>query len=101
MGDLQSYLDEALKDVHFCDNSVAEVGTEYDIAAEICELIAFTRNQLGMTQKQLAQKSGISQANISKIENGTHKPSLSILKRIAAGLGKRLVIEFVDLEEIL
>ena len=101
MSDLQLYLDKALKEVQLVEIDEKPNLMDYDIEAEVCELIATTRNQLGVTQKQLADKSGVSQANISKIENGSYKPSISILKRIADGLGKRLVIEFTDGEEVL
>lgn len=101
MDDLQSYLDKALKEVQLVEADDKPNFTDYDIEAELCDLIANTRNQLGITQKQLAEKSGVSQANISKIENGSCKPSIPILKRIADGLGKRLVIEFADREEVL
>ncbi len=101
MDDLQSYLDKALKEVQLVEADDKPNFTDYDIEAELCDLIANTRNQLGITQKQLAEKSGVSQANISKIENGSYKPSIPVLKRIADGLGKRLVIEFVDREEVL
>jgi len=101
MDDLQSYLDRALKEVKLVESDDKPNFVDYDIVAELCELIANTRTQLGITQKQLAEKSGVSQANISKIENGSYKPSIPILKRIADGLGKRLVIEFADREEVL
>lgn len=101
MDDLQSYLDRALKEVKLVESDDKPTFVDYDIEAELCELIANTRTQLGITQKQLAEKSGVSQANISKIENGSYKPSIPILKRIADGLGKRLVIEFADREEVL
>lgn len=101
MSDLQLYLDKALKEVKLLNTEDESIVTDYDIETELCELIVTTRTQLGMTQKQLADKSGVSQANISKIENGSYRPSLPILKRIADGLGKRLVIEFADREEVL
>lgn len=101
MDDLQSYLDRALKEVKLVESDDKPNFVDYDIEAELCDLIANTRIQLGITQKQLAEKSGVSQANISKIENGSYKPSIPILKRIADGLGKRLVIEFADREEVL
>lgn len=101
MSDLQSYLDKALKEVHLVETDDIQNYVDYDIEAELCELIVNTRNQIGITQKQLAEKSGVSQANISKIENGSYKPSIPILKRIADGLGKRLIIEFADREEVL
>ena len=82
MDDLQSYLDKALKEVQLVEADDKPNFTDYDIEAELCDLIANTRNQLGITQKQLAEKSGVSQANISKIENGSYKPSIPVLKRI-------------------
>ncbi|HHV11080.1 MAG TPA: helix-turn-helix transcriptional regulator [Clostridiales bacterium] len=101
MSSLQSYLDQALKEVRLPNNEDEPIVADYDIETELCELVVNTRTQLGITQKQLAEKSGVSQANISKIENGSYRPSIPILKRIADGLGKRLVIEFVDREEVL
>ena len=101
MSDLQSYLDKALKEIQLVKNDDKPILSDYDIEEEVCELIVTTRNQLGITQKQLAEKSGVSQANISKIENGSYRPSIPILKRIADGLGKRLLIEFADREEVL
>lgn len=48
-----------------------------------------------MTQKELSDRTGITQADISRIENGTRNPSLAMVKRIAAGLGMQLRLEFV------
>ena len=48
-----------------------------------------------MTQEQLAQVTGINQANISRLENGTANPSLRTLKRLAEGMGMELKLEFV------
>lgn len=50
-----------------------------------------------LTQKELAEKTGINQADISKLENGTRNPSLKMLKRLAAGMGMALKIEFVPM----
>ena len=48
-----------------------------------------------MTQKELAECTGINQADISKPENGTRNPSVNLLKRLADGMGMALRIEFV------
>lgn len=45
------------------------------------------------TQKELSELTGITQADISRIENGTRNPSLAMVKRIAAGLGMQLRLE--------
>ncbi|MBQ6453777.1 MAG: helix-turn-helix transcriptional regulator [Coriobacteriales bacterium] len=53
------------------------------------------REEAGITQSRLSELSGIAQPDISRIEKGRANPSVRTLKRLAAGLGKRLVIDFV------
>lgn len=50
-----------------------------------------------LTQQQLAEATGIAQADISRLENGTGNPSLRTLKRLAAGMGMTLKLEFVPI----
>ena len=57
--------------------------------------IAYYRKLRGLTQEQLADVTGIHQTNISKLESGTANPSLRTLKRLAAGMGMKLKLEFV------
>lgn len=52
------------------------------------------RKNLNLTQKDLSEKTGINQADISRIENGTRNPSLKMLKKLASGLGMQLKLEF-------
>lgn len=46
-------------------------------------------------KKNLSERTGINQADISKLENGTKNPSINLLKRLAEGMGITLKIEFV------
>ena len=62
---------------------------------QIIRAIMEGREENHMTQKDLAEATGINQADISRLENGTANPSLRTLKRLAAGLGMKLKIEFV------
>ena len=55
------------------------------------------REMNDLTQEQLSAATGINQANISRLENGTANPSLRTLKRLAAGMVMALKIEFVPL----
>lgn len=64
---------------------------EFDIIRAIVD----SRISQHLTQKQLAERTGINQADISKLENGTRNPSINLLKRLADGMGMRLKIEFV------
>ncbi|HQU44116.1 MAG TPA: helix-turn-helix transcriptional regulator [Pirellulales bacterium] len=45
------------------------------------------RKEKGLTQEQLAQRSGLPQSHISKLENGKHSPSALTLEKIASALG--------------
>lgn len=98
MSDFQKFLDQALDKVNLTTVEDTLEIEQYDIHAEVRDLVIAARSASNLTQKQLAQRSGVSQANISKIENGNYHPSLSTLKRIADALGKRLVVSFEDLE---
>jgi len=53
------------------------------------------RKKFGITQKELAEKAGMSQGDISKIERGNANPSLNTLKRLAASMNMRLRLEFL------
>lgn len=61
---------------------------------QIIKAMIDARNEKGITQKELSSLTGITQGDISKLENGTANPSLRTLQRIAEGLGKNLVIQF-------
>ena len=62
---------------------------------QIMRAIIEGRDKRDLTQKQLAEVTGITQADISRLENGTGNPSLRTLKRLAEGLGMSLKVEFV------
>lgn len=54
----------------------------YDIAMQIVAL----REKAGITQVELAEGTGISQADISRIERGATSPTAKTLQRIAEAL---------------
>ena len=62
---------------------------------QIIRAIIEGRERCDLTQQQLAEITGIQQADISRLENGTGNPSLRTLKRLAAGMGMQLKLEFV------
>lgn len=63
---------------------------EYEIVRQIIQ----ARTEQNLTQKDLANRIGIRQSNISRLESGNYNPSLVFLKKVAEGLGKELHIEF-------
>ena len=66
---------------------------EYQLKQALIEI----RKGQKMTQKELAALTGIHQSDISKIENGTANPTVKVLQRLAKGLNKKLVIQFLPL----
>ena len=62
---------------------------------QIIRAIIEGRERCDLTQQQLAEITGIQQADISRLENGTGNLSLRTLKRLAAGMGMQLKLEFV------
>ena len=91
MSSYKEYKEKALQD--------PAVRAEYDaVEAEynIIQAMIDARNSQHMTQKELAERTGITQADISRIENGTRNPSLAMMKRIAQGLGMQLKLEMIQ-----
>lgn len=69
---------------------------EYDIIQAMID----ARKSQNLTQKELSERTGITQADISRIEKGNRNPSLNMLKKLAAGLGMTLKMEFIPKGEI-
>ena len=90
MSDFKNYLAQQMEDPAFAAEYEAQ-RPEY----EAIRAVIAARLACNMTQKELAEKTGIRQSNISWIENGCASPTIDTLARIAAGLGKQLKIDFV------
>ena len=88
--DFQRYLDEQLENEGFRKEWEA-LEPEYTIMKAMIN----ARNEKGLTQKELSQRSGIAQGDISKLENGNANPSLRTLQRLAEAMDKKLKIEVV------
>jgi len=86
----KEFLKESLKNPEV-KKAYDELAPEYDLIQAMIN----GRKQLNMTQNDLSKKTGITQADISRIENGTRNPSLAMMKRIAEALGMSLRLEFV------
>ena len=54
------------------------------------ELLRSARLRAGISQTQLAARSGISQSVISAYESGRREPSVAALRRLATALGTRV-----------
>lgn len=92
MGSYEKYREEAL-------NRDPQLKAEYDALEpeyDIIQAMIDARKSQNMTQKELSEKTGITQADISRIERGTRNPSLEMMKRLAKGMGMELKLEFIQ-----
>ena len=94
MSSYKEYRKKALQD--------PQIKKEYDALQpeyDIIQAMIDARVQQNMTQKDLSAITGITQADISRIENGTRNPSLNLLKKLAQGLGMQLKLEFISMPQ--
>ncbi len=94
MNNYQEFKQELLED--------SEVRAEYDALEpefNIIQALIDSRKQQNITQEELSRRTGITQADISRIENGTRNPSLEMVKRLAKGMGMRLKLEFIPMKK--
>ncbi len=90
MTKFNDFLNEQLQDENF--------KKEYDALEPefaIIRAMIDARRETGLTQKELSERTGIAQGDISKLENGNANPSLRTLQRLAEGMGMQLKVEFV------
>ena len=83
------FLQEQLQD--------SEIRKEYEALQPehtVIQAMIDARKKSGMTQKELAEITGIAQGDISKLERGSANPSIRTLQRLAKGMGMILKIEF-------
>lgn len=100
MRDLQEFLDKELKKVEFENGTAREVAEDdFGTLDTVKDIVSEARENAGLTQKELAAITGLTQSNISNIEKGNNIPTLATLNKIANATGKRLVIDFVDEED--
>lgn len=90
MDDFDKYLKEQMKNPTF-----KKEWDKSEMEYQLMMMVLKARNEQKLTQSELAQRTGIRQSNISRIEKGQAMPSIATLCKIAHGLGKKLEIKFV------
>ena len=90
MTKFNDYLNEQMNDPAFKKEWDA-LEPEFSIMQAMID----ARKASGLTQKQLSERTGIAQADISKLESGNANPSLKTLQRLAAGMGMKVKVEFL------
>ena len=89
MSNFKDLLNEQMKNHEFKQEWEA-LEPEYALVQAIID----ARKQSGLTQKQLSERTGIAQADISRIERGTANPSLRTIKRLAQSMGMTVQLIF-------
>jgi len=90
---LKEYKEKRMKDPGF-SKAYEEIQPEMNVIRAIID----ARISQNMTQKELSEKTGIAQAEISRLENGTRNPSIKLLQRLADGMGMVLNVTFTPKE---
>ncbi len=90
MNDFEKFWDEQMKNPLFREEW-QKSEPEYQVARAMIK----ARIEQDLTQKQLSERTGITQADISRIERGSANPSLNTLYRLAKGLGMKINISFM------
>lgn len=86
----EDFLEEQLQD--------PELRKEYEALQPeraVVQAMIDARRRAQITQKELSERTGITQGDISKLENGNANPSIRTLQRLAEGMGMTLKIEFI------
>lgn len=86
---LKDYKEKKLQDPDF-----AKAYTEIQPEMNVIRAIIDARQSQNMTQKELSERTGIAQAEISRLENGSRNPSIKLLQRLADGMDMVLNVTF-------
>lgn len=75
----------------FAEGFTALVEAEYEEIFGLGEVIAKRREELSLSQTALAQLAGITQPDLSRLEQGKLNPTYSTIKRVMSALQLRMV----------
>jgi HTH-type transcriptional regulator/antitoxin HipB len=62
------------------------------LRSELAETVRLRREELGWSQRQLAERAGMSQPGVARFEVGGTTPTLPLLERLAEALGLTLTV---------
>lgn len=91
---LKEYKAKRMRDPEFAQ-AYSDIQPEMNVIRALID----ARISQGLTQKELSEKTGIAQAEISRLENGTRNPSIRLLQRLADGMDMVLQVTFVPKEK--
>ncbi|MFD9941386.1 helix-turn-helix domain-containing protein [Nonomuraea sp. NPDC059023] len=77
-------------------------GAAYEAARlrfELGEAVRQRREELGLTQAELAERAGLKQPAVARFEAGGTMPTIPMLERLAQALEVRLNVQFQPLQQ--
>ena len=92
---LKEYKKKKMQDPEFV-KAYEEIQPEMNVIRAMIE----ARTSQNLTQKELSERTGIAQTEISRLENGTRNPSIKLLQRLADGMGMVLNVTFTPKDTI-
>jgi HTH-type transcriptional regulator / antitoxin HipB len=72
----------------------AEAYEQTRLRFELAEAVRTRREELGWSQRQLAERAGMTQPGVARFEAGGTTPTIPVLERLADALGLRLTVAF-------
>lgn len=88
-------LREFVEEQERLDPEFAEARHEFQPEAALMRAMIEARQSQNFTQKELAERCGIAQTEISRIERGIRNPSIRVFQKIAEGMNMYLHISFL------
>ena len=71
---------------------VAEAYEQTRLRFELAEAVRTRREELGWSQRQLAERASMTQPGVARFEAGGTTPTIPVLERLASALGLRLTV---------
>lgn len=72
--------------------AVADAYEQTRLRFELGEAVRVRREELGWSQRQLAERAGMTQPGVARFEAGGTTPTIPVLERLASALGLRLTV---------
>ena len=72
--------------------AAAEAYRQAGLRFELAEAVRSRPEELGLSQRQLAERAGITQPGVARFEAGGMTPTIPVLERLARALGLQLTV---------
>lgn len=91
-GGIKMKFDDFMQEI---DENTIETETIRQIARMVSDIVK-RRKMLGLTQAEVANKAGLSQAQVARLENSSQIPRVDTLIKVAIALGMNIVLNEAD-----